>query len=83
MQGVWACHPSAPLVRVSRHTPRPSNRTLPHTDNYDNLALLVVICTLSALLPLPLLRMLPDGVDADGPDKGGGGGDEEDARKAH
>ena len=33
------------------------------SDNFDNLALLVLLCTLSALLPLPLLRMLPDTVD--------------------
>uniref|UniRef100_A0A453M1X2 Uncharacterized protein n=1 Tax=Aegilops tauschii subsp. strangulata TaxID=200361 RepID=A0A453M1X2_AEGTS len=35
-------------------------------DNFDNLALLIVICNLSSLLPLPLLGLLPDGSpDAD------------------
>jgi hypothetical protein len=45
-----------------------------------------VICTLSALLPLPLLRLLPDGVDheADGEREGGSDSEEsEDSRKAH
>ncbi|XP_048547738.1 folate-biopterin transporter 1, chloroplastic-like [Triticum urartu] len=35
-------------------------------DNFENLALLIVICNLSSLLPLPLLGLLPDGSpDAD------------------
>ena len=46
-------------------------------DNFDNLAPLVAICTLSALLPLPLLRMLPEGVDKgaaeEGEEDGSGG----------
>lgn len=29
-------------------------------DNFDNLATLIVICNLSSLLPLPLLRLLPE-----------------------
>ncbi|WOL08913.1 folate-biopterin transporter 1, chloroplastic-like isoform X1 [Canna indica] len=29
-------------------------------DSFDSLALLIVICNLSSLLPLPLLRLLPD-----------------------
>ncbi|KVI01642.1 Biopterin transport-related protein BT1 [Cynara cardunculus var. scolymus] len=29
-------------------------------DRYDNLALLLIICNLSSLLPLPLLRHLPN-----------------------
>ncbi|CAA7394810.1 unnamed protein product [Spirodela intermedia] len=28
-------------------------------DNFDNLAVLIVVCNLSSLLPLPLLRLLP------------------------
>jgi BT1 family len=35
-------------------------------DNFNNLALLIVICNLSSLLPLPLLGLLPaDGTDSD------------------
>ncbi|KAI7846290.1 hypothetical protein COHA_000218 [Chlorella ohadii] len=55
------------------------------SDNFDNLAPLVVICTLSALLPLPLLRLLPDGVDQEGDGERDGGSDSddsEDSRKA-
>ncbi|KAL4451496.1 hypothetical protein ABPG75_007158 [Micractinium tetrahymenae] len=44
-------------------------------DKYDNLALLVTLCTLSTLLPLPLLRLLPEGVDQDRGGEGGGGAD--------
>ncbi|CAL9104651.1 unnamed protein product [Musa textilis] len=29
-------------------------------DNFENLALLIVICNLSSMLPLPLLRLLPE-----------------------
>ena len=29
-------------------------------DNFENLAALVVVCTLGSLLPLPLLRLVPD-----------------------
>lgn len=29
-------------------------------DRFDNLALLIIICNLSSLLPLPLLHLLPD-----------------------
>jgi len=29
-------------------------------DNFENLALLIAICNLSSLLPLPLLGLLPD-----------------------
>ena len=57
----------------------------PAADNFDNLAPLVVICTLSALLPLPLLRLLPDGVDQEGDGERDGGSDSddsEDSRKA-
>lgn len=32
-------------------------------DSFDNLAPLVALCTLSTLLPLPLLRLLPEDVD--------------------
>lgn len=42
-------------------------------DTYDNLALLITLCTLSALLPLPLLRLLPEGVDKDADGEAGGG----------
>ena len=31
------------------------------SEDFTNLALLVTVCTLSSLLPLPLLRMLPQG----------------------
>ena len=31
------------------------------SDKFDNLAALVVVCTLSSLAPLPLLRMVPEG----------------------
>ncbi len=41
-------------------------------DTYDNLALLITLCTLSALLPLPLLRLLPENVDKEGEGEGGG-----------
>lgn len=34
-------------------------------DNFTNLAGLVLLCNLSSLLPLPLLRMLPDASPAD------------------
>ena len=34
-------------------------------ENFDNLAILVTICTLSSLLPLPLLRLVPDGNSLD------------------
>lgn len=37
----------------------------------------MVICTLSALLPLPLLRLLPDGVDHDQEGETDGGSDSE------
>lgn len=30
------------------------------SDNFDNLAVLVVVCTLSSLSPLPLLRLVPE-----------------------
>ena len=30
------------------------------SENFDNLAILVVVCTLSSLAPLPLLRLVPD-----------------------
>lgn len=33
--------------------------------NFDNLAPLVAICTLSMLLPLPLLRLLPHSLEED------------------
>jgi len=66
--------------------PHPNRRappSQPTADNFDNLAPLVVICTLSALLPLPLLRLLPDGVDQDGERDGGSDSDDsEDSRKA-
>lgn len=42
-------------------------------DTYDNLALLITLCTLSALLPLPLLRLLPEGVDKDADGEAGSG----------
>jgi len=29
-------------------------------DNFENLALLIAVCNLSSLLPLPLLGLLPD-----------------------
>ena len=31
------------------------------SENFTNLAALVTVCTLSSLLPLPLLRLLPQG----------------------
>lgn len=31
-------------------------------DRFDNLALLIIVCNLSSLLPLPLLRLLPQDV---------------------
>ena len=57
-------------------------------DNFDNLAPLVVICTLSALLPLPLLRLLPEGVDheQEGEREGDSGSDSDssvDTRKSN
>ena len=42
--------------------------------NYDNLTMLVTICALSGLLPLPFIDLL-DVVDNEG--DGGGGGEEE------
>lgn len=30
------------------------------SDNFENLALLIAVCNLSSLLPLPLLGLLPD-----------------------
>ncbi len=30
-------------------------------DNFDNLALLVLVCTVLSLAPLPLLRLVPEG----------------------
>lgn len=41
--------------------------------NFDNLALLVSLCALGTLLPLPLVRLVPD-LDAD--EDGADGGDE-------
>lgn len=41
------------------------------SDNFDRLPLLVVVCTLAGLLPLPLLRLLPDTVDQEPPEEGG------------
>lgn len=57
-------------------------------DNYDNLALLITLCTLSALLPLPLLRLLPEGVDheQEGEREGDSGSDSDssvDTRKSN
>jgi hypothetical protein len=46
-------------------------------DSFDNLAPLVALCTLSTLLPLPLLRLLPEDVDKERPDGGEADGDEE------
>lgn len=43
---------------------------------FDNLALLLTTCSLGSLLPLPLLRLVPDLHDDD--DSGGGGGEDED-----
>lgn len=45
-------------------------------DNFDRLALLVTLCTLSSLLPLPLLRLLPEEVDRERPEGGEGGPEE-------
>lgn len=36
-------------------------------DRFDNLALLIIICNLSSLLPLPLLHLLPDDNSSDKP----------------
>ena len=33
------------------------------SSNFDNLAPLVLLCTLSTLLPLPLLSLLPSSLD--------------------
>ena len=44
------------------------------SDNYERLPALVVICTLAGLLPLPLLRLLPDSVDQEAHEEGGGEG---------
>lgn len=35
------------------------------SDNFDNLAPLVALCTVSMLAPLPLLRLLPKDVDSE------------------
>ena len=40
-------------------------------DNFDNLAVLVLLCTLSSLAPLPLLRLVPDTTSLD--EHGGAG----------
>ena len=42
------------------------------SDNFDNLAVLVLICNLSCLAPLPLLRLVPDltSEDDQGSDRG-------------
>ena len=34
-------------------------------ESFGNLPLLIIICNLSSLLPLPLLRLLPDEEDSD------------------
>lgn len=45
------------------------------SQNYDNLALLVLICNLSSLLPLPLLwRMVPSELDRDADEDSGNSG---------
>ena len=46
--------------------------------NFDNLALLVIITSLSTLLPLPLVGWLPDGTDDDGDGSGDGVSDRPD-----
>lgn len=35
------------------------------SEHFDNLALLTAICSLSGLLPLPLLKLIPEEVDGD------------------
>lgn len=41
------------------------------SEDFTHLAPLVVICTLATLLPLPMLRLLPDDVDKEHPHEDG------------
>ena len=72
---VWLLHNTRTWSRARRSTATAAFGVT--STDFDNLAALVTFCCLAQLLPLPLLRLIPEnlgGAEEDGDGGGAGGG---------